>query len=139
MIKKIVKVMNAMAMTALLTVLVGGSAYVGVKAYPEIEAAKTAKTYVETVNRNVERHEVEDVVDNSWRDAIRFQHMADEVKAMGNKKEDYTLTVLNGVTTVTAVRFSGYHMSGRYYVETHTYSVNDKDMTIVHTCDTRLA
>lgn len=139
MAKKFEKVTNAIAMTALLTVLVGGSAYAGVKAYPEIEAAKTAKTYVETVTREVERHEVEDVVDNSWRDAIRFERMADEVKAMGNKKEDYTLTVLNGVTTVTAVKFNGYHMGGHYYVETHTYTVNDKDMTIVHTCDTRLA
>lgn len=139
MTKKIVKVMNAMAMTALLTVLVGGSAYVGVKAYPEIEAAKTAKTYVETVNHSVERHEVEDVVDNSWRDACHFRNLAAEVKAMGNKKEDYTLTCLNGVTTVTSTRLVGYHMAGLYYVETHTYAVNDRDMVIVHHVTTRLA
>lgn len=136
---KMNKVMNVLAMVTLLTTLVGGSAYAGAKAYPEIEAAKTAKTYVESVHREVERHDVEDVVNHDWTNACRFRNLAAEVKAMGNKKEDYTLTVLNGVTTVTAVRFSGYHMSGRYYVETHTYSVNDKDLTIVHTCDTRLA
>lgn len=136
---KMNKVMNATAMTLLLTVLVGGLAYAGVKAYPEIEAAKTAKTYVETVTREVERHNVEDVTDHDWRDACHFRNLAAEVKAMGNKKENYTLTVLNGVTTVTAVRFNGYHVGGLYYVETHTYTVNDKDMTIVHTCDTKKA
>lgn len=136
---KMNKAFNVLAMVTLLTTLVGGSAYAGVKAYPEIEAAKTAKTYVETVHREVERHKVEEVTDHDWRDACHFRNLAAEVKAMGNKKEDYTLTVLNGVTTVTAVKFTGYHAGGLYYVETHTYSVNDKDMTIVHTCDTRLA
>lgn len=139
MTKKIVKVMNATAMTLLLTVLVGGSAYAGVKAYPEIEAAKTAKTYVETVTREVERHNVEDVTDHDWRDACHFRNLAAEVKAMGNKKEDYTQTCLNGVTTVTSTRLVGYHMAGLYYVEYHTYEVNDRDMVIVHSCDTRLA
>lgn len=139
MMTKINKVFNATAMTALLTVLVGGSAFVGVRAYPEIEEAKAAKTFVETAHHEFERHAVEDVTDHDWRDACHFRNLANEVKAMGNKKEDYTLTVLNGVTTVTAVKFTGYHVGGLYYVETHTYSVNDKDMTIVHTCDTRLA
>lgn len=133
------KAFNVLAMVTLLTTLVGGSAYAGVKAYPEIEEAKAAKTFVETAHHEFERHEVKDVVNHDWTDACHFRNLANEVKAMGNKKEDYTLTVLNGVTTVTAVKFTGYHVGGLYYVETHTYTVNDKDMTIVHTCDTRLA
>lgn len=133
---KMNKVMTVLAMATLLTTLVGGSAYAGIKAYPEIEAAKAAKTYVESVTRNVERHDVADVVDHDWTNACRFRNLAAEVKSMGNKKEDYTQTCLNGVTTVTSTRLVGYHMAGHYYVETHTYEVNDRDLVIVHTCDT---
>lgn len=135
----ITKVMNATAMTLLLTVLVGGSAYAGVKAYPEIEAAKTAKTYVETVTREVERHEAKDVVDHDWVYECRFRNLSNEVKKLGNAKEDYTQTCLNGVTTVTSTRLVGYHAGGLYYVEYHTYAVNDRDLVIVHTCDTKKA
>lgn len=132
--KRLKRFVRVAALTALLTALVSGSVLIGVKAAPEIEAAKTAKTSVAAMRHEVDRQASRSAVDGGWRHQIDFEHLIEEVR--GYQGGDYTLSVEGGVTTVTAVKTVEYTMCGYSYVEHHTWSANDRDMTVVHSCTT---